>query len=48
MKRREAAFIVPEPTATRGYLDLYRRSVMPASEGCDFDFLRSTGAGQKP
>lgn len=48
MRRREAAFIVPEPTATRGYLDLYRRSVMPASEGCDFDFLRCTSAGQKP
>ena len=25
----------------RGYTELYRRSVLPASEGCDFDFLKA-------
>jgi dihydroxy-acid dehydratase len=25
----------------RGYLKLFRRSVLPADQGCDFDFLRA-------
>ncbi len=41
LDRRRAAFRPPVPVAGRGYLELYRRSVLPASEGCDFDFLRA-------
>jgi dihydroxy-acid dehydratase len=30
----------PPPAPERGYAALYRRSVLQAPEGCDFDFLR--------
>lgn len=30
----------PPPAPARGYAALYRRSVLQAPEGCDFDFLR--------
>jgi dihydroxy-acid dehydratase len=35
----------PPPSPRRGYKSLYRRTVLQAPEGCDFDFL--TEAGQK-
>jgi dihydroxy-acid dehydratase len=37
-KARLAAFR-PPPLPERGYAGLYRRSVMQAPQGCDFDFL---------
>ncbi len=36
--RRLATFSSP-PGAKRGYQALYRRSVLQAPQGCDFDFL---------
>lgn len=37
--RRRLTGFVPPPEPARGYKALYRRSVMQAPEGCDFDFL---------
>jgi len=37
-KRRFASWS-PPPQPDRGYAALYRRSVLQAPEGCDFDFL---------
>lgn len=41
LDRRRAAWTAPAapPGADRGYLNLYRRSVLQADQGCDFDFL---------
>ena len=41
LERRRAAWTPPPPPpgSDRGYLALYRRSVLQADEGCDFDFL---------
>ena len=36
--RRLAGF-VPPPAPERGYKALYRRTVLQAQDGCDFDFL---------
>jgi len=38
IKRRLANF-TPPPVPDRGYASLYRKSVLQAPEGCDFDFL---------
>jgi dihydroxy-acid dehydratase len=40
IERRLRAFS-PPPTPARGYRALYRRSVMQAPDGCDFDFLQA-------
>jgi len=40
LARRRAALPPPPADAARGYAALYARSVLPATEGCDFDFLR--------
>ncbi len=40
LERRRAALPTPPAEADRGYAALYARSVLPATEGCDFDFLR--------
>ena len=34
----------PPPAPARGYAALYRRSVLQAPQGCDFDFLTSSRA----
>lgn len=34
----------PPPAPGRGYRALYRRTVLQAPEGCDFDFLTATGS----
>jgi dihydroxy-acid dehydratase len=44
LRRRKAALPPTPPPAGRGYDLLYARSVLPASEGCDFDFLRGEKA----
>ena len=41
LDRRRAEYTQPTSGAGRGYAVLYRRSVLPASEGCDFDFLKA-------
>jgi dihydroxy-acid dehydratase len=37
--RRRLAGHAPPPQPRRGYKALYRRTVLQAPEGCDFDFL---------
>ncbi|GJD98574.1 dihydroxy-acid dehydratase [Methylobacterium isbiliense] len=41
--RRRLAEVVPPPALARGYKALYRRTVLQAPEGCDFDFLTAEG-----
>ncbi|WP_407518540.1 dihydroxy-acid dehydratase [Methylobacterium oryzisoli] len=41
--RRRLAEVVPPPAPARGYKALYRRTVLQAPEGCDFDFLTAEG-----
>ncbi|MBX9456917.1 MAG: dihydroxy-acid dehydratase [Rhizobium sp.] len=36
---RRATFVAPAGEAMRGYAKLYRQHVLPATKGCDFDFL---------
>ena len=40
LERRRAALPRRPPAPGRGYDLLYARSVLPATQGCDFDFLR--------
>ena len=37
--RKRLENFTPPPMPARGYQALYRRTVLQASEGCDFDFL---------
>ena len=41
--RRRLAGVVPPPAPARGYKALYRRTVLQAPAGCDFDFLTAEG-----
>ena len=43
IKRRLDGF-KPPPVPERGYKALYRRSVLQAPDGCDFDFLTAGGS----
>lgn len=40
LERRRAAFTSPNPEPARGYKQLYHNTVLPATKGCDFDFLQ--------
>ncbi|KZK92912.1 L-arabonate dehydratase [Pseudovibrio sp. Ad5] len=40
LDRRRAAFTSPNPEPARGYKQLYHNTVLPATKGCDFDFLQ--------
>ncbi|KZK84619.1 L-arabonate dehydratase [Pseudovibrio sp. Ad13] len=40
LDHRRAAFISPNPEPARGYKQLYHNTVLPATKGCDFDFLQ--------
>ncbi len=40
LARRRAALPAPPPAPARGYARLYHEHVLPADQGCDFDFLR--------
>ncbi|MDF2371522.1 MAG: dihydroxy-acid dehydratase [Rhizobiaceae bacterium] len=42
MTRRRAGLVPTAPIAERGYSKLYRQAILPASKGCDFDFLTKT------
>jgi len=44
--KRRLAGRVPAPDPDRGYAALYRRSVLQAPRGCDFDFLAKAPAKQ--
>jgi dihydroxy-acid dehydratase len=44
--KRRLAGRVPPPDPDRGYAALYRRSVLQAPQGCDFDFLAKAPAKQ--
>jgi L-arabonate dehydrase len=39
LAERRAAWVPPEPAATRGYTKLYVDHVLQANEGADLDFL---------
>ncbi len=39
---RRASLAPPAPVPERGYARLYRQSVLPATRGCDFDFLTAS------
>jgi dihydroxy-acid dehydratase len=45
LARRRASRPAPPPAPGRGYAKLYHEHVLPADQGCDFDFLRSYPAG---
>lgn len=40
LDQRQTGFKAPDSHANRGYAELYRRTVLPATAGCDFDFLQ--------
>jgi len=40
LERRRTAFTSPNPEPARGYKQLYHNTVLPATKGCDFDFLQ--------
>ena len=40
LEARRAAFQLAPPSGGRGYGRLYEQEILPATEGCDFDFLR--------
>jgi dihydroxy-acid dehydratase len=41
---RRLAGVAPPPPPSRGYKALYRRTVLQAPQGCDFDFLTKEGS----
>lgn len=41
LDRRRRELRLPSGGSERGYRALYRNSVLPATSGCDFDFLRA-------
>ena len=43
LQQRLSALAAPVAEPARGYGELYRRSVLQADQGCDFDFLRAVG-----
>ena len=43
--RRRLSTWTPPPLPARGYAALYRRSVLQAPQGCDFDFLTEARSG---
>jgi dihydroxy-acid dehydratase len=44
LKRRESSNVIRKAVAQRGYARLYDEQILQADEGCDFRFLRPTGA----
>ena len=41
MARRQAAWVAPAPIYERGYGYMFSKHIQQASDGCDFDFLRT-------
>jgi dihydroxy-acid dehydratase len=48
LARRRAAWVAPVQPFTRGWTRLYQAHVTQAHEGCDLDFLQSTGPTPEP
>ena len=48
LARRRAAWVAPVQPFTRGWTRLYQQHVTQAHEGCDLDFLQSTGPTPEP
>lgn len=44
LARRRAAMPAAPPSPARGYARLYHEHVLPADQGCDFDFLTAKGS----
>lgn len=44
--RRRLASVTPPPVPRRGYKQLYRKTVLQAEGGCDFDFLTQAGRNE--
>ena len=42
LARRKAAWVVPEPSVTRGYQWMSAQHIQQADKGCDFDFLETS------
>ena len=40
LARRRTVRPAPPPAPARGYAKLYHEHVLPADQGCDFDFLK--------
>lgn len=40
LEARKNSLVLPDDVPVRGYARLYRHTVLPATQGCDFDFLR--------
>jgi len=38
--------VTPSPVPRRGYAALYRREILQADHGCDFNFLRARPLGE--
>jgi dihydroxy-acid dehydratase len=47
LQRRLRGASAPAAHATRGYRKLFQEHVLQADQGCDFDFLRASGAAPK-
>jgi dihydroxy-acid dehydratase len=43
--KRKANFFPSSQQAKRGYSKLYTQAILPATLGCDFDFLTKSGTG---
>ena len=41
LDRRRAAWVKPEPKATRGYTHMFLQHIQQADKGCDFDYLET-------
>ena len=48
LARRKAAWTPPPPKYPRGYGALYSEHIGQADQGCDFDFLKASGAIPEP
>jgi dihydroxy-acid dehydratase len=45
LNARRASISIEQNIPSRGYKKLYKMSVLPATEGCDFDFLTEDNRG---
>lgn len=46
LAKRKAAWIVPAPAATRGYVSMYIKHVMGSDKGADLDFLQGSSGSE--
>lgn len=48
LERRKAAWVPPPSMRQRGWVGLHQKHVLPASDGCDFDFLERGESEPEP